>query len=102
MGESYTGQLAIKLWGGVFIYTASFAALSWGLGALGLDALTAISAAISALANAQLSLGAFFSHSGGYASMPDGAKVLLSIGMVLGRLEILPALVLFTSTFWRR
>ena len=33
--------------------------------------------------------------------MPDSAKWLLTIGMLLGRLEILTVLVLFTRTFWK-
>lgn len=91
-----------QIMGFVFVYTSSFAALSWGLGAMGLDAVTALSAAVTAIANASLNLGGVLSHSGGYAAMPDAAKVLLSVGMALGRLEILPVLAVFTPSFWRR
>ena len=35
------------------------------------------------------------------ASLPDAAKWLLSLGMLLGRLEIITVLVLFTHAFWR-
>ena len=88
--------------GFVFVYTVAFAALAWGLGAVGLDEVTALSAAVSAIANAQLGLGSVLGQTGGYAALPDSAKILLVIGMVLGRLEILPVLALFTSAFWRR
>ena len=76
--------------------------MAWGLGAVGLDEVTALSAAVSAIANAQLGLGSVLGQTGGYAALPDSAKILLVIGMVLGRLEILPVLALFTSAFWRR
>jgi hypothetical protein len=36
-----------------------------------------------------------------FASLPDSAKWLLSLGMLLGRLEILTVLVLVTRSFWK-
>jgi trk system potassium uptake protein TrkH len=33
--------------------------------------------------------------------LPDGAKWLISFGMILGRLEILTVLLLFTPMYWR-
>jgi trk system potassium uptake protein TrkH len=38
---------------------------------------------------------------GNFSSLPDVAKWLLTIGMLLGRLEILTVLVLITPVFWR-
>ena len=32
---------------------------------------------------------------------PSGAKWLLTLAMLLGRLEVLTVLVLFSPTFWR-
>ena len=37
-----------------------------------------------------------------YASLPDTAKWLMSLGMLLGRLEFLSVLVLFMPVFWQR
>ena len=36
-----------------------------------------------------------------FADIPDGAKWLMSIGMLLGRLELFTVIVLFTRAFWR-
>jgi trk system potassium uptake protein TrkH len=36
-----------------------------------------------------------------YAAVSDLGKVVLCIGMLLGRLEIFTLLILFTTTFWR-
>ncbi len=38
---------------------------------------------------------------GNFSTLPDSAKWLLTIGMLLGRLEILTVLVLFTPVFWK-
>ena len=39
---------------------------------------------------------------GNFAAVPDGAKWVLSLAMVVGRLEIYPILVLLVPEFWRR
>ena len=84
-----------------FLYVLSFGALSVGLGAMGLDFLTAVSGAASAIANVGPGLGNIIGPAGNYASLPDPAKWLLSFGMLLGRLELFTVLILFTPAFWR-
>jgi trk system potassium uptake protein TrkH len=37
----------------------------------------------------------------GFMNMPNSAKWIAIVGMLLGRLEIFTLLVLFTPTFWR-
>ena len=37
----------------------------------------------------------------GLSPLPDGAKWVLSVAMLLGRLELLTVLVLLSPTFWR-
>ncbi len=71
------------------------------LAAIGLDVLTAVSAAAAALTNVGPGLGPVVGPSGTYASLPDAAKWLMSIAMLLGRLEVFTVLVLFTPNFWR-
>ena len=36
-----------------------------------------------------------------FADLHDGAKWLMAIGMLLGRLELFTVIVLFTQAFWR-
>ena len=38
---------------------------------------------------------------GNYASLPDAAKWVCSFLMLVGRLELMTAYVLFTAAFWR-
>ena len=84
-----------------FVFGISFAALAMGLGILGLDFLTAISSAATAIANVGPALGPITGPAGNFATMPDAAKWLLSAGMLLGRLELFTVLVLFNPAFWR-
>jgi trk system potassium uptake protein TrkH len=79
----------------------AFGALAVGLGWTGLDIVTALSGAASAIANVGPGLGPVIGPAGTYADLPDTAKWLLSFGMLLGRLELLTVLVLFTPAFWR-
>ncbi|NOX93797.1 MAG: TrkH family potassium uptake protein [Alphaproteobacteria bacterium] len=84
-----------------FVYFAAFATIAVLLSGLGLDTLTALSAAGSAIANVGPGLGDIIGPSGNYAPLPDAAKLLLAGGMLLGRLELFTILVLFSPAFWR-
>ena len=83
-------------------YGMSFALLTLGLAACGLDLVTSISSAAQALGNVGPGLGHIVGPAGNFSTLPDTAKWLLSLGMLLGRLELLTILVLFTPQFWRR
>jgi trk system potassium uptake protein TrkH len=84
-----------------FLFALSFAVLALAMSMLGLDMLTALSAAGTAIANVGPGLGDIVGPSGTFAPLPDSAKWLMSAGMLLGRLELFTVLVLFTRTFWR-
>jgi trk system potassium uptake protein TrkH len=83
-------------------YGMSFALLTLGLAACGLDLVTILSSAAQALGNVGPGLGSIVGPAGTFAPLPEPAKWLLSAGMLLGRLELLTVLVLFTPRFWRR
>jgi len=93
--------VASAVMGFFFLFAASFALLALGLGAMGLDLLTCLSGAASAIANVGPGLGSVIGPSGSYATLPDGAKWLLSLGMLAGRLDLYTVLVLFVPAFWR-
>jgi trk system potassium uptake protein TrkH len=84
-----------------FVYFVSFGVLALSLGALGLDFTTAVSGAAAAVGNIGPGLGEIIGPAGNYATLPDPAKWLLAIGMIMGRLEFMAVLVLFTRRFWR-
>ncbi len=85
-----------------FLYIVIFAAIALGLGAMGLDFVTAASGAATAISNVGPGLGPVIGPAGNFATLPDAAKWLLSLGMLLGRLEIFTVLVLLAPGFWRR
>ncbi len=84
-----------------FLFAACFALLAVALGLTGLDFITAVSGAASAIANVGPGLGEVIGPSGNYASLPDSSKLLLSLGMLLGRLELFTVLILLAPSFWR-
>ncbi|MBT4463402.1 MAG: TrkH family potassium uptake protein, partial [Rhodospirillaceae bacterium] len=84
-----------------FVFGISFALLAMGLGMLGLDYLTAISSAATAISNVGPALGPLVGPAGTFQPLPDAAKWLLTGGMLLGRLELFTVIVLFTRSFWR-
>lgn len=84
-----------------FFYLLTIAGLALALALLGLDFITALSGAATAVANVGPGLGEIIGPAGTYASLPAAAKWLLAIGMILGRLEIMTVFVLLTPAFWR-
>jgi trk system potassium uptake protein TrkH len=84
-----------------FLFLLLFALLAFGLSALGLDFVTAISSAATAIANVGPGLGDVVGPSGTFASLPATAKWLMAAGMLLGRLEVFTVLVLLSPSFWR-
>lgn len=84
-----------------FVFILCFGLLAIGLGMLGLDYLTAISGAATAICNVGPGLGEIIGPAGNFSTLPDTAKWMLSAGMLLGRLELFTVIVLFSRTFWR-
>ncbi len=84
-----------------FLFIAVFVILALALGALGLDYMTAITGAATAICNVGPAMGPIIGPDGTFASLPDAAKWLLAAGMLFGRLEIFTVLVLFLPSFWR-
>jgi trk system potassium uptake protein len=92
---------AISVMAFIFMFGLSFAAFALALSALGLDYLTAMSGALTTLANVGPGLGDIIGPAGNFSPLPESAKWLLSAAMLLGRLELFTVLVLFTPAFWR-
>ncbi|MEX2450954.1 MAG: TrkH family potassium uptake protein [Rhodospirillales bacterium] len=85
----------------IFTFVLITGLLTVALGMTGLDFITAASGAATAMANVGPGLGPVIGPAGNFAPLPDSAKILLVIGMLLGRLEIFTILVLLTPRFWR-
>lgn len=83
-----------------FLYILIILTGTVAMGGLGLDLITGFTAVVSCMGNVGPSFGAIGS-TGNYASIPDMGKYILSIIMLLGRLEIYPLLILFLPSYWK-
>lgn len=94
-------DVAIAVIGFLFAYVLCFIVLALALGVFGLDFLTSLSGAATAISNVGPGIGEVIGPLGNFAPLPDAAKWLLAAGMLLGRLELFTVLVLFMPSFWR-
>ncbi|TCV89455.1 TrkH family potassium uptake protein [Testudinibacter aquarius] len=85
----------------IFCYFISIFILSVLLAISGMDSLEALSSAATAIGNVGPGLGPSVGPSGNFANIPEIAKWLMSIGMLLGRLEITTMLVLLFPRYWK-
>jgi trk system potassium uptake protein TrkH len=100
-GKLVPDEVMMKVLGFFLLYIFIFAAVGLGVAATGVDLTTALGATIATLSNIGPGLGGVGPTSN-YASIPATAEVLLSICMLLGRLELYTMLVVFMPMFWRR
>ncbi|WP_026967462.1 TrkH family potassium uptake protein [Algoriphagus terrigena] len=99
-GERVTGRIINNIMNFLLIYLLTFVVGSLIISLLGYDLATSLGSVATCLDNAGPAIGkvgpvynfAFFS--------PE-AKVVLSVIMLLGRLELFTILILFTPFFWR-
>ncbi len=82
-------------------FTVTLGLLSVALAMTGLDFVTSLSGAATALANVGPGFGDQIGPAGNFAGLNDTAKWLLSAAMLIGRLEIMAVYVIFTIQFWR-
>jgi len=85
----------------IFLYFFIFFILATLLSVNGLDFVTAISGAASAISNVGPGLGDIIGPNGNFSDLPNFSKLSLSLGMLLGRLELFAVLVLFFPAFWK-
>ena len=86
----------------IYLYILIFFVLASMLTLTGLDFITSISGAASSLSNVGPGLGSEIGPNSNYSGLPDPSKWLLSVGMILGRLEIFAILIIFLPSFWRK
>ncbi|UWR24200.1 TrkH family potassium uptake protein [Sulfitobacter sp. S190] len=82
-----------------FVVTLGLVAAALSL--TGLDFITSVSGAGAALANIGPGLGDIIGPAGNFAPLNDTAKWILTIAMLLGRLELMVVYVILTVNFWR-
>jgi trk system potassium uptake protein TrkH len=101
-GRSVTDDTYNSIMGFFFVYILVFILASVALSLFNLEFLTAFSAAASAISNVGPGLGNDIGPSANYSSVPNGAKWILSVTMLVGRLELFTFLVIFSISFWKK
>ncbi len=86
----------------IFLYIIIFFSLTAILSLTGLDFVTSISGAATSISNVGPGLGDTIGPNGNFSSLENSSKWILSLGMILGRLELFAILVLFIPSFWRK
>ena len=97
ISDSFINSVIIFIFSFLFI----FFIIAMLLSVSGLDFLTSISGAASAISNVGPGLGEIIGPNGNYKAIPDLSKWILAVGMLLGRLELFAVLILFFPSFWR-
>jgi len=85
----------------IYMYLIIFFIITALLSLTGLDFITSISGAATSISNVGPGLGSIIGPNGNFSSLPDISKWILTLGMILGRLELFAILVLFLPSFWR-
>ena len=86
----------------IFLYIVIFFILTALLTLTGLDFITSISGAATSISNVGPGLGSMIGPNGNFSQLPEISKWILSLGMILGRLELFAILTLLLPSFWRK
>tara|TARA_B110000027_G_C16121817_1_gene303520 strand:+ start:1387 stop:2877 length:1491 start_codon:yes stop_codon:yes gene_type:complete len=100
-GSSISNQITFNLLAFIFLYLFVFAIGSIFLTALGIDIITSISAVASAVGNVGPGIGNV-GPSYSFDQIPNVGKWVLSLLMLMGRLELFTVCLIFTPYFWKR
>lgn len=84
-----------------FLFFLALVITTMILAMTGLDYMTSLTGAATALTNVGPGLGDIIGPAGNFMMLSDTAKWVLCFAMLLGRLELLSIMVLFTPVFWR-
>jgi trk system potassium uptake protein TrkH len=99
--EAVSQDIIFKVMAFFQIYILIFVFGAVILSLMGLDFETAIGASIASLGNIGPGIGKV-GPVGNYAFIPDAGKWLLSLMMLLGRLELFTVLIFISRSFWKR
>ena len=101
-GKPISDETSASVMSFVSLYILCFVLLAIALAFTGLDFVTALSGAMTAISNVGPGFGDIIGPSGNFKPLSDASKWILATGMLLGRLELFAILVLISPHFWRR
>lgn len=90
----------------VFVFVSAFSfstiLLTILVAITGIDFTTAFSGVVACITNSGPGVGKIVGPAGNFSTLSDFAKYMCSLAMMLGRLEVLTILVVFTKNFWHK
>ena len=99
--KTISSEILSSVTGFFFLYMLIFGLLTLILSFDGLDLVSALSGSAAALANVGPGLSELIGPSSNYSEISDFSKIFLSFGMLIGRLELYPIIILLSPDFWR-
>ena len=100
-GQVVADRITYSVLAFIFLYTATIAALTFGLLLTGLPVVEAFTSVVASVNNMGPGIGQT-GPAGNYQGLTDLQTWICTVAMLLGRLEIFSVLVLFTAAFWRK
>ncbi len=99
-GNLVRKNIAYAISGFFFLYISTILLVTFVVSTAGIDIVTSLTTALATVGNIGPGFGRI-GPTGNYAFYPDYVKWVLSLAMMVGRLEIYTVLVLLTPTFWK-
>ena len=100
-GRVVPDNVVFSVLGFIFLYFMSVVVLTFALVISGLDFVSAFSGVIACINNAGPGLG-MLGPASNYGILSDFQTWVCTLAMLIGRLEIVTVLIIFTPHFWRR
>ena len=100
-GRAVSDEIISSMIAYTFIFLLCLLLITVALAAMQLDFVTALSGALTSLTNVGPGLGDIIGPAGNFGPLPATAKWVLSVGMLMGRLEILSVVIVLSPAFWR-
>ncbi|MBN7769066.1 TrkH family potassium uptake protein [Marinobacter daepoensis] len=100
-GRAVSDEIISSMIAYTFIFLLCLLVITVLLASLQLDFVTALSGALTSLTNVGPGLGDIIGPAGNFSPLPDAAKWVLAVGMLMGRLEILSVVIVLSPGFWR-
>jgi len=99
-GNPVRKNIVYAISGFFFLYIVTILLVTFIVSTAGIDIVTSLTTALATVGNIGPGFGRI-GPSGNYAFYPDYVKWMLSLAMMVGRLEIYTVLILLTPTFWK-
>jgi len=100
-GRVVADNIVFSVLGFIFLYFISVVVLTFALVISGLDFLSAFSGIVACINNVGPALG-ILGPASNYGVLSDFQTWVCTAAMLIGRLEIITVLIIFTPHFWRR